>query len=380
MQDYREMKTLFWVFSLICVLLGYFTGQQFDYVYFYAPMWNEVLQGRNPWLVIPGALYTPVFNFLAWPFYVHPLLPKLIFIFSGLLFFYYLFLQTDRESSKKDFLFNSFLLFLNPFFLVFGCFFGACDILVAVLCFFAIHFIAENKNRLSSVCLALATLLKLYPLAVVPLILFHLNGKNRTQWTVFYTSTVLTGILAGFAVWGSDSLLPFLRIPQVTPELLSLPGFLNNFFQNQEFMATGSLAWNFVYNGISPIVWVLAIAACVRHGLNLFDSSLIVFSLVLATFKIGHIQYLAVVSFFLLYQIVQARKKEQRQSFKVLLAYYSWIQTVILWYFFSGSLPPGFEIIRKWIGLPHFIGVCLFSLFLIKAKRRNERFRAQNTA
>jgi hypothetical protein len=263
---------------------------------------------------------------------------------------------------------------VNPFLIIFGCFFGAIDILVAALTFFSIEAAGKNKSLKSSALLGAASVLKLYPALIVPLLLIHFKGANRNRWAIYYLAVLVSVTTAAWFLWGNSSFAPFTRIPLYEPELLSLPAFLHNFIN-----ADGSYI-NLVYAGIFFGAWLTALGFCIIRNVELFLSALIIFSVGLATFKIGHLQYLGIISFLLLFQVLRSKQQNQKRELYLAVGFYLWIQAVIIWYFYSELLPTITPTVRTWVGLFHFVFVCVFAIFSLRAKRREQRIAAQNTA
>ena len=191
------------------VVLGFWVGPQYDYGRYYVIDWTRVLAGDNPWNPDPTtgfvSHYGPGHQMLAVLYLVHPLAPKLLFIISWFgIFFIAL---SGRDGGTSIDVASVFLtLFAAPFFIVLICFYGVNDALVAFLTLLAVHLrVHKGMTIMPAALLAVATLTKLYPIALLP---FLATGRGKISFRLIaaFVLAFAIGLLPAFILWGSSPL------------------------------------------------------------------------------------------------------------------------------------------------------------------------------
>ena len=125
----------------------------------------------------------------------------------------------DKITKLKIFLIFAF----NPFCVIFTSIYGLNDTLVAGLILLSLYFsISKNKklnSLISGVSLAIATMVKIYPIFIVPLFIFR---KRKVDITFFisYLLSILSIVGTSILIWGKSTLIPI---------FLQLKGVLNNY-------------------------------------------------------------------------------------------------------------------------------------------------------
>ena len=183
--------------------VGFLAGPTYDYPAYMA-QWSQVLAGENPWLFGTANVYGVGHQILAPVFHVHPLLPKLLFIFCWLGSFVTI-LGARRDSPAVD-LAVFLALFATPFFIVLICLYGVEDALVTFLALAAIDLRTRKARTIApAILLAVAALTKVYPVALLPFLATD-RARIDFRFIILFLAAMSLGILFTVALWGAQLL------------------------------------------------------------------------------------------------------------------------------------------------------------------------------
>ena len=201
---YASMPILIWAMVASLTILSamaaaYWTGARHDYFHYMA-QWDLILSGGEPWST--NNTYGPAHNLLAVPFALHHMLPKMIFVFAWQVSSWSLLRQLTRRGINIPWMiFWLAALPFNPLFWSFGVVYGSMDALVATLCLSALALRQGDRHSAAAFTLALAVLLKIYPIVFAPFL--ALDGR-RINWRFLTTFAALmaAGLALSFIAWG----------------------------------------------------------------------------------------------------------------------------------------------------------------------------------
>jgi hypothetical protein len=211
MSTLSNRKLLLW-FVFVCAL-ALLVGAIQDY-HAYQIQWQLILDGKNPWLdfteINQKNAYGPMFNALAIFYWIHPMLPKLLFIgvwFTGAI-------TLIRDLSPGRVREGVLFLLLSLFFLVEQIGFGHFDILVAAAMLFGLRAYMKDQDARAACFFATAITLKFYPLVTLPFLAFDQHagdqrGSVRYRFiglTIFFIATIFA---VAWLIWGNSILDPF---------------------------------------------------------------------------------------------------------------------------------------------------------------------------
>ena len=286
-------------------------------------------------------------------FHVHPLLPKLLFIFCWLGSFVTI-LGARRDSAAVDL--AAFLaLFATPFFIVLICLYGVEDALVTFLALAAIDLRTRKARTVAPVVLlAAAALTKVYPLALLPFLATD-RGRIDVRFIILFLAAMSLGILFTVALWG----LPFLHIVDIAAvrdgKMLSIFWFLlDSRFSPLAHTPSARLLsdWNFA---------VVIVVMASLYGLHFFGrlralAGTVLASIgLLAAYKVGNPPYFVCPATLLIYFLAVDRATYDGQSKYALVAaaaFYLLVLNVFeFWYYLTdGSFQ--YPQVRAFVGLP----------------------------
>ncbi|MFM6402849.1 MAG: glycosyltransferase 87 family protein, partial [Planktothrix sp.] len=135
--------------------------------------------------------YGPLFNLLAWPAMISSLAPKIIFVFSYLVYCIYLVGKTKEWKAGYLMTFWCF----SPFFWLEIAFYGHFDVMVGLLVVAAIVFASEGHEIKSAINIAMGFLLKFLPIVFLPFLAIdlHSSKKLRTRFIIVSIFSIFIG-------------------------------------------------------------------------------------------------------------------------------------------------------------------------------------------
>lgn len=351
------------------LIFGYLTGAKHDYPE-YMKQWQQIIDFDDPWLLngkeFYGNAYGPTHLIYAIFFAIHSLLPKLLAATEHCFVFYLL--QLLFKNSRPLLLW----VFFSPFFLLTVFFYADVD---AHLGFFLIlSFILLDLGRgfAAGIFLALATCLKFFPFAYLPIMAF--DAKRRFRW--LFVSSALLGIAAlfgtSFALWGDSVLVPLFYAGQRPAKLLSIFAFLDG---PHSFLSLHSARAS-SYLMISSAFFVYAFYWFKRRE-GLFCAVLLTL-LIFLFYKVGHPQFYVSAVYLYIYWLL---KKGVRQVFEIRTAekvFFIWLSLITLLHKWMGAFNAAPWVhIRTELGLIHALLLCwlIWELYQREALQASRRLR-----
>jgi hypothetical protein len=362
-EERRRIQAGLLILSLLGIGLAVGSGAQHDYTA-YLEQWDLIVSGaQDPWGMHSSNAYGPAYNLFALPYLIHPLLPKLLFCFTWLCCSIYLVTLFIRQRNKGSAAWIAFVFIaMNPLFWVTTVIDGNFDIVVAAACLAGVAARSNRRDAVAAVLLALAVLLKYYPLAMVPFMMFDGRRLNR-RFTLVFGISLVGGLLASIWIWGLSTFEPLLFATDRPSKYLSIFYFFRGEFSPlQFFMESPDL------DGFSmPILLFgggLVFALAWQRRLSVTPSAIVGMLTGLALYKVGHLQFLAVVVLLIWYWWGRDRIEYlANPGVSAAIGVYSvWIGAVSAAYLitaiYSGNefgLGGRWEVIRDIIGLPTFM-------------------------
>lgn len=363
---------------LLIVLSGFFLalsilwGPRQDYVA-HINIWQRIQSGDDPWWIQPDSgiilnAYGPLFNLLAWPAMISSLAPKIIFVFSYLVYCIYLVGKTKEWKARLLMTFWCF----SPFFWLEIAFYGHFDVMVGLFVVAAIVFASEGHEIKSAINIAMGFLLKFLPIVFLPFLAIDLNSskKLRTRFIIVSIFSIFIGMAASWRVWGESTFRPLGFASARGSALISFWRFIRGkfsplglFYQpvpDLDFMAT-------------PVLLIILIALWLyylKYRVSVVHACIMAILAVLIFYRVGFLQYQMVL--FLILPIFYIDSTERiKTSWPVpysSLIYVIWITGFDLFDNAVGGIigfnrPYGW--VEEWAGLPQFLfgGFFLIALF-----------------
>lgn len=268
------------------MVAAFWIGARHDYAA-YMTQWDLILSGGDPWST--SNTYGPAYNLLAGPFALHPMLPKLIFVFSWQISSWYLMYQLTRRGVALRWLIFWFAaLPFNPLFWSFGVVYGSVDSLVAALCLAALALRQADRHSVAAIMLALVVLMKIYPIVFAPFL--ALEGR-RVNWQFLTTFVILVavGLTLSLLIWGESTFHSITYNSDRQSKMLSIFRFLRG----------GAVPWVDDADHLSlPSMVIgggLIFALAWKWRLPVVSGALAGILVTLLLYKVGHQQFFLVV-------------------------------------------------------------------------------------
>ena len=218
-----------------------------DY-HLYRAMWAAVREGRDPWWMVDGVFghypinaYGPLFNALAILDRINPLLPKLCFAWTYLLFAVGTIKAAVSEAEWNSVATAAGLAWLwNPYVWVELAHYGHFDVLVGLFCVGAVAARIDRRDARSGACLALGVLLKYMPVVLLPFLILD-RGRFRLRLLGLATALIGLGLGLSVLVWGTAVFRPIIFAVGRTSQYLSIYRYLDGFYSPISRLALGPL-------------------------------------------------------------------------------------------------------------------------------------------
>lgn len=321
----------------------------------YVVHWGLTLEGEDPWQDLGSNrtnTYGPLHALLALPFGVHPLLPRVLTLAAFLLAVRWTVGAGPHRSVALA------LTLYNPLFWFSAAVIGHNDVLVAFLLVASLK-VRDGRPGWAGAGVALAGLLKIYPLLVLP---FLMTDRGRIEWWVLWGAAItgLMGLLASALVWGAAP-LSALGFATDRPST-----FLSIFrvFRADWFVASWP-ALQATEGGLHPGLdqWSMPLLAGglallgLSHWLRRWCAAEGVAAALLYTFmvyKVGHAQFWVPTLLILVFAWGRMEGSGRGRLLGLMATYALWLTGVVLWdHVYSGILQLGYPH-RDWVGLPTF--------------------------
>jgi Glycosyltransferase family 87 len=257
----RRGRIVLLILSLSFLAVAVLYGARQDY-YFYLHMWCEVRLGHDPWFIVAGInglvplnAYGPLFNLLAWLVWVNPLAPKLLFAYAYILFAIAqtrAFLASRPSGGLRWIVLTA--LFWNPFPWVEIANRGHFDILVALLCLWAIRQWSRGRDIGAGISLAMGVLLKYLPVVLLPFLARDRAGRFRFRFVEAAVAAIALGMALSCYWWGPTTLSALTFAANRRSTSLSIFRFIRGHYSPLLWFGVGGN-----YDFLSPIVMSLAL-------------------------------------------------------------------------------------------------------------------------
>ena len=216
------------IYALVFLSVTLATGSLHDYQA-YIRIWSRMLDGGEPWLTnlvdLNDNTYGPLFTAFAPLLAISPMAPKVLFALAWLGGQWLVVRRLLTEPAHRPALWIA-IIALNPFPWVWIAGYGNNDAVVAFLLAVAVCGPLSASKRIG-VGVALAALLKYYPLLLLPFMCVD-RGAIRLRPLLIGLAVFLVGMLMAFAIWGPIALAPILVAESRGPKLLSVYAFLQD--------------------------------------------------------------------------------------------------------------------------------------------------------
>lgn len=288
------IRFIHWVWLVLGLVFCIQSDRKHDY-WSYIEQWRLVLAGLNPWGPLSPEFgvntYGPLQNVLGLFLPIDLLAPKMVIF---LVFAVASTMLLDRLLRERGDDWRALILYFlavpgNMLVTAFSFAFGSNDLLVASFVIFAILGRLDGKSIFPGFWLALAILLKLYPVLLVPLFVVN-RGKIDLRLAMATVGFFLLGMLASYLVWGNDVLIPFRFASERGASFLSPFVPLTRI----DRAITGGAIVEPLLRFNSLLVLLVAIVSALyvwARGFAWLTSLIIVFMAALITYKVGHQQF-----------------------------------------------------------------------------------------
>jgi Glycosyltransferase family 87 len=364
-----------WIDRLLILLaLGFFAftvlaGAIQDY-FLYLAMWRGVWTGHDPWALTFGSFgdyplnaYGPVFNVLAFPAWINPLFPKLLFALTYLAFAVWLI--KEREAGRPRSLPGKLILagwLFNPYLWIEIPCFGHFDVLVGLCCVAAVAALRRGRDERSALALGLGVLIKFMPIVLLPFLI--LDGRRfRFRLLAVALGVIAAGLLISVLIWGTSTFRPLTFAARRTTQHLSIFRFLNGKYS--------PLRWIGLYEDTSILAGPLMLIAFYRawswsrrNQVDPLISAVLAILIMIALYPVGFPQYQMV-----LFMLASFWLTREGQPFRGRLLVYAaagchfgWLAAFVVTDSVANIDTLGMQ---EWIGLPMFILECLLGAAII---------------
>jgi Glycosyltransferase family 87 len=276
--------------------------------------WLLILDGGDPWYRTPYPgppfnTYGPLFNAMAPLVWFNPLVNKLLFAFSYLIYLMWL---IKDFAPRQGFVALSWpwlgLWLLNPFPWVEIAYFGYFDVLVGIACVAAVHSLIDRKEGASGTYLGLGILLKYMPIVILPFLGFS-EGRLHARLLSFCVGLVIFGLVVSVLIWGTSTFSPLMFAGtryshwSIYHILDSTHSPLRLFWDATNANSVDWLEKPFlVIGGLAVFAW------CVIRRTGPALSAVLAVLVTLLFYRAGYINYQMVPFLLILYWIVSERK------------------------------------------------------------------------
>ena len=358
------------VVALVALGFAFYTGTRYDYSD-QMSLWELILAGEDPWSTFN--VYGPAFNLIAIPFAYHPLMPKAIFVCVWIACCWYLIHKLMYRNIGLPWLaFWLVAIPFNPLYWIFIVTYGSFDALVAGLCLLTLVLRQDDRHSVAGFVLALAILLKFYPICIFPFL--ALDGR-RINWrfVVAVIVTVTIGFYYSIVTWGDSPLTPLMFAATRVSKTFSIFRFLGG-------NASPLQAWTMNVDHLSLPAMVLAggtvFILSQKWRLPPVSGALVGLLTTLALYKAGAIQYFLIIPIVVGYWY--ALRLPHRDWFLTSTLIACLVLLAGMAVLYETTRPPGVErgmsgswgFLRDWVGLPTFVTLASFLAALMRHERR----------
>jgi hypothetical protein len=338
------------IWSVLMLAVAVKGGIQHDHSC-YLMQWRLVLDRADPWST--DNAYGPLHNLLAFFLPLSQICPKLIIVTALLLTNLMLFYQLAMAKGIAG-IGNIYVITVptNLLVIIMGFVYGLNDALVAAFIIAAIITRYHDRILLSGIFLGLATLLKFYPIFLVPL--FALDDGRFKLGILFWAAVVVTlGFLAAFFIWGEAFLSPIFFGVSRHPKLLSVLSALT-FYPS---LIGGQNVLDFLIRTNSVFVIGVAFLSTVisfKFRVHWLEASVVGLLMILTAYKTGHQQFY-IPWLFLVAALPLAETDSAKSLIRFCIPFAIFLSVFELGHFlYNGTAT--FQVVRQYVG---FFAFCL---------------------
>ena len=280
-----KITTIYCFVSIILIFIASRDGVM-DYKA-YLNQWAIIIQGLDPWSGTDNA-YLPIHNVFAPLAAINNSLPKIAFVFIFAIPMYISSICDLNFKREIDF-FSKLKIFavfaFSPFCILITSYYGLNDTPVAGLIVLSLFLSLSNNKKqnslLSGISLALATMIKVYPIFIAPLFILR---KKRIDITFLasYLISIITILFTSIIIWGKSTLIPILYASERNSKHLSF----FNFFRR-------IVGINFDEYSLYAMVFVLLIVLffIYIYKIDLLPAVILTLAFEFTFYKVGHPQF-----------------------------------------------------------------------------------------
>jgi hypothetical protein len=244
---------------------------------------------------------------------------------------------------------------LNPYFWIEIPWFGHFDIFVALACLGALHYRMQDRDRISGTLLAIGTLLKIFPVVMLPFLL--IDGRRlRIRLGAWYLLFTGVGLLVAWLMWGTWAFYPYRCGTSREPSFLSIFAFLAGPYSILHVFHIADNA-NSLAMPLLAIAGLTVFTACYHCKIDYITGSILALLTTLTFYKLGHPQFQMVLFVLIPYWYV---KNWQQLSSRISLhlicgCYLGWISEVVVLYISSELQTDVGRVLLHAGGVPTFV-------------------------
>ncbi len=285
--EYKSIKfTAF--YCLVSILLIFVASRNgvMDYKA-YLNHWSIINQGLDPWIGTDNA-YLPIHNVFAPLAAINNSLPKFIFVCIFAIPMYLssispLNFKRELDTFSKIKIFSVFA--FSPFCLLTIAYYGLNDTPVAGLIVLSLYLsLSKNTKQnslLSGISLALATMIKVYPVFIAPLFILRKKRIDINFLTSYFLS-IISILFTSIIVWGNSTLNPILYAAERHSKHLSFFNFFRRIvginLDEYSLFAMG-------------LVLLIALFFIYKYKIDLLPAVILTLALAFTFYKVGHPQF-----------------------------------------------------------------------------------------
>jgi Glycosyltransferase family 87 len=365
----RWMNRALALLAMAFMALTVYEGAIQDY-FLYLGMWRGIWTGHDPWAMTFGVsgkyplnAYGPLFNVLAFPASINPLLPKLFFAAAYLAFAVWLLKVRVKGGRRSPWGRLVLLVWLfNPYLWVELAWYGHFDVLVGLCCVAAIAARTRCRDLLSGLWLGVGVLIKFMPIVLLPFLILD-RQRFRLRLLAAALGVISMGFLISLVLWGTATLRPVIFAAGRTSEHLSIFRFLRgrysplrviDFHEDLTVLA-------------GPIVLLALWRAWSwsrRKEVDPMTSAVLAILVMLTFYPVGFPQYQMVLFLLASYWLTREGQSIRNRGllYIALGFHFGWLATFDV----IGSIVDIDSLhMQEWIGLPTFLLQCLLAAAIV---------------
>jgi hypothetical protein len=346
-------------------------GVRQDY-FLYRGIWGVVREGHDPWWLTlgfwgnyPTNAYGPLFNGLAIFDWFNPILPKLLFAWTYLLFAVGTIKATRRAMSRGLLTaVGGIIWFWNPYAWIEIARYGHFDVLIGMACVAAVAARTVRRDVPSGASLALGVLLKYIPGVLLPFLIL-----DRGRFRLRLLGVAVAGILIGFGVsvllWGPATFRPIRFAVGRQSEYLSVYRFLEGTYSPIH----GLDIRRDLHYLVTPLLLLALLRAwnwCRRRCTEPASAAVLAILITLLLYQVGFPQYQMVLFVLASYWIVRKWEALMRRQLPLVAlgGYFAWIATFDI---IEATKGVDYLAMRDWAGLVTFVLGCLLIAGIVRS-------------